>query len=52
MEFQDALALKSDEIAPTANNEKLRHQAHIDILTSQIEEFQEEIAEYDLYQNS
>jgi len=46
-EFEQAIAKLRDSPEPTDINEQIRHQAHIDILNSQLEEFQEEIKEYE-----
>ncbi len=47
-EFQEAIAELKALPEPTDINEKLDYQCHLDALTSQIEEFQEEIAEYEV----
>lgn len=46
-EFQEAIAELKALPEPTDINEKLDYQLDIDALTSQIEEFQEEITEYE-----
>lgn len=46
-EFKQAIAKLSDSHQPTDINEQIRYQAHLDTLNSQLEEFQEEIREYE-----
>ena len=46
-EFEEALALIKDKLTPDNINEQLRHQAYLDTLNSQLEEFYEEIREYE-----
>lgn len=46
-EFQEAIAKLHDSPQPTDINEQIRHQAYLDTLNSQLEEFQEEITEYE-----
>ena len=46
-EFEEALAKLEISPIPETLNEQLRHQAHIDIVNSQLEEFYEEVKEYE-----
>ena len=46
-EFEQAIAKLSNSPKPTDINGQIRRKAHLDTLNSQLEEFQEEIAEYE-----
>ena len=46
-EFEEAIAKLSNSPQPESLNEQIRHQAHLDTLNSQLEEFYEEIKEYE-----
>jgi ribosome-binding protein aMBF1 (putative translation factor) len=46
-EFEDAIAELKTLPAPTTRNEQLDYQLYFNAFTSQIEEFKEEIAEYE-----
>lgn len=46
-EFEQAIAKLNSDRQPTDINEQIRHQAHLDTLHSQLEEFLEEIKEYE-----
>ena len=46
-EFEEALAKLNSNPIPETINEQLRHQAHIDIVNSQLEEWNEEVKEYE-----
>jgi DNA-binding XRE family transcriptional regulator len=46
-EFEQAIAKLSDSQEPETLNEQLRRNAHIDTLNSQLEEFNEEVREYE-----
>ena len=46
-EFEQAIIELQDSSKPETINEELRLQAHLDTLTSQVEEFREEIEEYE-----
>lgn len=46
-EFEQVIAELRNSPEPTDINEQIRHQAHLDILNSQLEEFQDEIREYE-----
>ncbi|MEM8719040.1 MAG: helix-turn-helix transcriptional regulator [Cyanobacteria bacterium P01_G01_bin.39] len=46
-EFEQAVAKLNNESEPTVINEQIRHQAHLDTLHSQLEEFYAEIKEYE-----
>ncbi|MGF1539936.1 MAG: helix-turn-helix transcriptional regulator [Pleurocapsa sp.] len=46
-EFEQVIAKLNDCPEPTNINEQIRHQAHLDTLNSQLEEFQGEITEYE-----
>ncbi|MEM9271728.1 MAG: helix-turn-helix transcriptional regulator [Cyanobacteria bacterium P01_F01_bin.143] len=46
-EFKDALAKLNSKAIPENLNEQLRHKAYLDTLNNQLEEFYEEIKEYE-----
>jgi len=46
-EFEGAIAKLSQSPEAVTLNEQIRHQAHLDTLTSQLEEFNAEIKEYE-----
>lgn len=50
-EFEQAIAKLSNRFKAINSDEQIRHQAHLDILNSQLEEFQLEITEYSNRQN-
>ncbi|ELS03617.1 Helix-turn-helix protein [Xenococcus sp. PCC 7305] len=46
-EFEEALAKLNNSPIPETLNEQLRHKAHVDTVNSQLEEFYEEVKEYE-----
>lgn len=46
-EFEEALGKLNSSPIPETLNEQLRHQAHIDIVNSQLEEWNDEVREYE-----